>query len=416
MVQERDDIVALDSAILQHPQVWEASRPPRGLHRPAGRLPRRASSASAPTTSTGARSARAEAVQAARRGRRLRPHRGARVQPDVRDVRRAGEGRRRDRLPAPRDGAGHLHQLQERPAVRAQEAAVRDRADRQVVPQRDHARQLHLPHARVRADGDGVLRPAGRGAASGTSTGWRSGCAGTRELGIRPDHLRLRAHDADELSHYSSRHERHRVPLPDRLVGARGHRQPRRLRPHPARRVLGREARVLRPGDGRALRPARDRAGRRRRPRDARVPRRRLRRGGGRGRAAHRAAPAPAARAGQGRGAAAGAARTASPRSRARSTSDLRAPMPAEYDEGGSIGKRYRRQDEIGTPWGVTVDHQTLEDAPSRCATATRWSRSASPIDELADELERRLAAPLALAEARCGAARPLRACARPLA
>ena len=36
--------------------------------------------------------------------------------------------------------------------------------------------------------------------------------------------------------------------------------------------------------------------------------------------------------------------------------------MQAEYDEGGSIGKRYRRQDEIGTPWGVTVDHQTLED------------------------------------------------------
>jgi len=29
---------------------------------------------------------------------------------------------------------------------------------------------------------------------------------------------------------------------------------------------------------------------------------------------------------------------------------------------GGSIGKRYRRQDEIGTPWGITVDHQTMED------------------------------------------------------
>src|SRR5438874_4031567 len=41
---------------------------------------------------------------------------------------------------------------------------------------------------------------------------------------------------------------------------------------------------------------------------------------------------------------------------------DLRTRMPAEYDSGGSIGKRYRRQDEIGTPWGVTVDHQTLED------------------------------------------------------
>ena len=36
--------------------------------------------------------------------------------------------------------------------------------------------------------------------------------------------------------------------------------------------------------------------------------------------------------------------------------------MPAEFDTGGSIGKRYRRQDEIGTPWGVTVDHQTMED------------------------------------------------------
>ena len=58
------------------------------------------------------------------------------------------------------------------------------------------------------------------------------------ELGIRPDHLRLRAHGADELSHYSSGHHRHRVPVPDRLVGARGDRQPRRLRPHPARRVL----------------------------------------------------------------------------------------------------------------------------------------------------------------------------------
>ena len=41
---------------------------------------------------------------------------------------------------------------------------------------------------------------------------------------------------------------------------------------------------------------------------------------------------------------------------------ELRTRMPAEFDTGGSIGKRYRRQDEIGTPWGVTVDHQTMED------------------------------------------------------
>ena len=32
------------------------------------------------------------------------------------------------------------------------------------------------------------------------------------------------------------------------------------------------------------------------------------------------------------------------------------------YDEKDSIGKRYRRQDAVGTPFCVTVDHQTLED------------------------------------------------------
>src|SRR5947209_5317702 len=40
----------------------------------------------------------------------------------------------------------------------------------------------------------------------------------------------------------------------------------------------------------------------------------------------------------------------------------LRDRMQSEYDEGGAIGRRYRRQDEIGTPWAVTVDHQSLED------------------------------------------------------
>lgn len=34
----------------------------------------------------------------------------------------------------------------------------------------------------------------------------------------------------------------------------------------------------------------------------------------------------------------------------------------AIYDETGAVGKRYRRQDEIGTPWCVTIDYQTLED------------------------------------------------------
>jgi glycyl-tRNA synthetase len=32
------------------------------------------------------------------------------------------------------------------------------------------------------------------------------------------------------------------------------------------------------------------------------------------------------------------------------------------FDDNGNIGKRYRRQDEIGTPYCVTIDFQTLED------------------------------------------------------
>ena len=41
---------------------------------------------------------------------------------------------------------------------------------------------------------------------------------------------------------------------------------------------------------------------------------------------------------------------------------DLRSEFSSFYDAGGSIGKRYRRQDEAGTPFGITVDHDTIED------------------------------------------------------
>ena len=40
----------------------------------------------------------------------------------------------------------------------------------------------------------------------------------------------------------------------------------------------------------------------------------------------------------------------------------LKFDYACQYDEKDSIGKRYRRQDAIGTPFCITVDHQTLED------------------------------------------------------
>jgi glycyl-tRNA synthetase len=41
---------------------------------------------------------------------------------------------------------------------------------------------------------------------------------------------------------------------------------------------------------------------------------------------------------------------------------ELRRHHQVEHDDSGQIGRRYRRQDEIGTPWAFTVDEQTLED------------------------------------------------------
>jgi glycyl-tRNA synthetase len=72
----------------------------------------------------------------------------------------------------------------------------------------------------------------------------------------------------------------------------------------------------------------------------------------------------------------------------------LRGRLPAEYDSGGSIGRRYRRQDEIGTPWGVTVDGQTLNDRTVTLRDRDTLEQVRVAIDELGDELARRLASP----------------------
>jgi len=72
----------------------------------------------------------------------------------------------------------------------------------------------------------------------------------------------------------------------------------------------------------------------------------------------------------------------------------LRRRLRAEYDEGGSIGKRYRRQDEIGTPWGVTVDGQTADDDTVTLRDRDSLEQVRVPIDGLADELVARLEAP----------------------
>ena len=309
---------------------------------------------------------------------RRRALRAAPVQPDVRDPRRPGRRRGLRGLPAPGDGAGHLHQLQERARLRPQEAAVRDRPGRQVLPQRDHPRQLHLPHPRVRADGDGVLRPARPRPSS-----WYRDWIEERErwytdLGLRPDHLRVRAHDADELSHYSSGTSDVEYLFPIGWSELEGIANRGDFDLNPARQVQRREARVLRPADQRALRPARDRARRRRRPRDARLPRRLLRGRGGRGPPAHRAAPAPAPGPGQGRRPAArlqGGHAGEGARDLRRTCAAGSPPSSTRAARSASATAARTRSAPPGASPSTTRRWRTT---PSPCATATRSSRSGS--------------------------------------
>jgi len=72
----------------------------------------------------------------------------------------------------------------------------------------------------------------------------------------------------------------------------------------------------------------------------------------------------------------------------------LRGLMQTEYDEGGSIGKRYRRQDEIGTPYCVTVDHQTIDDQTVTIRDRDSLEQERVAIGALGELLASRLAAP----------------------
>ena len=62
------------------------------------------------------------------------------------------------------------------------------------------------------------------------------------------------------------------------------------------------------------------------------------------------------------------------------------------YDESGSIGKRYRRQDEIGTPYCVTVDFETLENGTVTVRERDSMAQIRLPIDKLADYFRENLA------------------------
>jgi len=70
---------------------------------------------------------------------------------------------------------------------------------------------------------------------------------------------------------------------------------------------------------------------------------------------------------------------------------DLQPSMRAVYDDTGGIGKLYARQDEIGTPFCVTVDHESLEDNAVTVRDRDTWEQVRVSTSELKDWLSGRL-------------------------
>lgn len=62
-----------------------------------------------------------------------------------------------------------------------------------------------------------------------------------------------------------------------------------------------------------------------------------------------------------------------------------------DYDEAGSIGKRYRRQDEIGTPYCVTIDFETLENGTVTIRDRDSMEQIRINISELANYVNEKI-------------------------
>ena len=174
--------------------------------------------------------------------------------------------------------------------------ALRHRPDRQVVPQRDLARQLHLPLPRVRADGMRVFRAARRRPGCATSAGSRTRHA----LVPRPGHPG--EHCCGCASTQPTSWPTTAPAPPTSSFSTPGAGASWRASPTAATTICaqhsrhsGKDLSYVDDLTRRALPPLCDRAGRRRGPLAAGLPLRRLRRGAGQGGPAHRAPPAPLA-------------------------------------------------------------------------------------------------------------------------
>jgi glycyl-tRNA synthetase len=70
---------------------------------------------------------------------------------------------------------------------------------------------------------------------------------------------------------------------------------------------------------------------------------------------------------------------------------DLKSQFNVFYDEKGAVGRRYRRQDEIGTPFCITVDGQTMEDQTVTIRDRDSLEQWRVKIDDIVEDLRPRL-------------------------
>ena len=286
MVQERDDIVALDSSIILHPQVWEASGHVGGFSDPLV------------DCRTCKQRFRADHLDQEQCGKRPSKRPGETPDCDLTEARQfnlmfqtrvgAVEETGVDVYLRPETAQGIFINFKNVAQIARRKppfgiAQVGKSFRNEITPGNFIFRTLEFEQMEM----EFFVPPA-------EADEWYRYWVDERlawhvRYGVRESHLRVRAARGRRALALLERDERHRVPLPDRLVGARGDREPRRLRPDAAHGARpGRSSSGSTREHRRALRAARDRAGARRQPLDADVPDRRLRRGGRRASASGR--------------------------------------------------------------------------------------------------------------------------------
>jgi glycyl-tRNA synthetase len=409
MLQERDDIVALDSAILQHPRVWEASGHLAGFTDPLV------------DCRTCGQRFRADHLQELQCGRKPSKHPGEADECDLTEARDFNLMFETTIGPVKESGAtaylrpetaqgifinfkNVLQFSRKRPPFGI--AQVGKSFRNEITPGNFIFRTREFEQMEM----EFFVPPA-------QAREWFEYWMGERErwyhdLGIRPDHLRLRAHDADELSHYSSATSDVEYLFPPTSSDASG-------LPDGDDRWSELEG-IANRGDfdltrhaefsGQKLEYFDQATGERYVPHviepAAGVDRATLaflvdaydeefveREGTGEGekrtvlRLHPRLAPVKAAVLPL-------VSRDGQPELAREVHRALRTRVQAEYDAGGAIGRRYRRQDEIGTPFCLTIDHQSLEDRTLTLRDRDSLEQERLPIDGIAEEISRRINAP----------------------